>query len=550
MTRRKIFSSLHTTRQWKAIGGLLQIWKRHLRAEERTNREQARYERTQQDQLIAKQRKQYSQQMRAIEKDEKHRNHEELLREAENKNQELSNYLSELTTILEQGLRSSGPVNFNDLRKHEEFPPLVTPLDLQKTVWKPYKEAYCGNISHPGFWGYIFPKILKDYQEKLLQAENQFQSAQKQYENHLAWREAKIEELRKQYESEKKAFAKSISKHNQGIDELENLYASGNSDAVIKYFEIVLGKSKYPKNFPHKFRIAFRAEPKELVIEYELPLPKVIPVIAEYRFIKSRGVIDKKRRKASEIKELYQDIVATCCLRTLSEIFDADIGNCVQVVAFNGFVNTTDPSTGHEIQPHLISIQTTKENFKNIILDRIDKPSCLRNLGAQVSPHPDEMLPVKPIVEFNMVDKRFVNESDVLSDLESRPNLMDLDPFEFENLISNLFGKMGLSVKQTRPSRDSGVDAIAFDTRPILGGKVVIQAKRYKNVVGVSAVRDLYGTMINEGANKGILVTTSHYGTDAYDFKQDKPIELIDGSNLLYLLKQIGYKARIIMPEE
>jgi restriction system protein len=45
----------------------------------------------------------------------------------------------------------------------------------------------------------------------------------------------------------------------------------------------------------------------------------------------------------------------------------------------------------------------------------------------------------------------------------------------------------------------------------------VIQAKRYRNTVGVSAVRDLYGTMMNEGANKGILVTTSGYGRATYE---------------------------------
>ena len=127
---------------------------------------------------------------------------------------------------------------------------------------------------------------------------------------------------------------------------------------------------------------------------------------------------------------------------------------------------------------------------------------------------------------------------------------MDLNPFEFENLVSNLFGQMGFQAKLTRSSKDGGVDAIAFDPRPILGGKVIIQAKRYKNVVPVSAVRDLYGTMINEGEGKGVLVSTSHYGADSYDFAKDKPIELIDGSGLLYLLDQQGVKARIIFPED
>ena len=107
------------------------------------------------------------------------------------------------------------------------------------------------------------------------------------------------------------------------------------------------------------------------------------------------------------------------------------------------------------------------------------------------------------------------------------------------------FGQGGGEVKITRTSRDRGVDAIAFDPDPIRGGKIVIQAKRYTNLVGVDAVRDLYGTVVSEGANMGILVTTSKYGPDAYSFAKDKPLRLLDGSNLLHLLEKHGYRARI-----
>jgi hypothetical protein len=55
-----------------------------------------------------------------------------------------------------------------------------------------------------------------------------------------------------------------------------------------------------------------------------------------------------------------------------------------------------------------------------------------------------------------MVDKRFIEETDVLSDLDQRPNLLELTPAEFESLIHNLFTKMGLDTKQTWPSRDGG----------------------------------------------------------------------------------------------
>ena len=80
------------------------------------------------------------------------------------------------------------------------------------------------------------------------------------------------------------------------------------------------------------------------------------------------------------------------------------------------------------------------------------------------------------------------------------------------------------------PDRGQGRKLIC---RPIFGGKVVIQAKRYKSTVGVSAVRDLFGTVHNEGAAKGILVTTSGYGKASYQFAEGKPLELLDGTNLL-----------------
>lgn len=149
-----------------------------------------------------------------------------------------------------------------------------------------------------------------------------------------------------------------------------------------------------------------------------------------------------------------------------------------------------------------------------------------------------------------MVDRRFIEQGDAISSIQIRPNLMELTPSEFEVLVANLFTQMGLETKLTRSTKDGGVDAIAYDMRPILGGKVVIQARRYSNTVGVSAVRDLYGTMLNEGANKGILVCTSSYGSDAYNFSKDKPIELIDGSGLLYLLKEHAkVDARIVIED-
>ena len=64
-----------------------------------------------------------------------------------------------------------------------------------------------------------------------------------------------------------------------------------------------------------------------------------------------------------------------------------------------------------------------------------------------------------------------------------------------------------------------------------------------------AAVRDLYGTVVNEGANRGILVTTSGYGPDSYEFAKNKPISLVDGANLVAMLLRHGRKFRIDLEE-
>jgi restriction system protein len=153
----------------------------------------------------------------------------------------------------------------------------------------------------------------------------------------------------------------------------------------------------------------------------------------------------------------------------------------------------------------------------------------------------------------NTDDKRVVANRDIKAQLPEEANLAAMPWEDFEHLVRQLFEWMftseGVEVKVTRASRDRGVDAIVFDPDPIRGGKYVIQAKRYTRTVDVAAVRDLYGTVMNEGANRGILVTTSSYGPDSYDFAKDKPISLIDGPNLLALLRKHGRTYRIDLEE-
>jgi restriction system protein len=101
-------------------------------------------------------------------------------------------------------------------------------------------------------------------------------------------------------------------------------------------------------------------------------------------------------------------------------------------------------------------------------------------------------------------------------------NFLSLDAVQFGNLVNILLTKMGLIASTTKRSGDGGIDIIATTEQPIFGGKYVIQRKRYTpgNNVGEPAVRDLFGVMMHENANKGILITTADFSRQAKSFSE------------------------------
>ncbi|WP_204018430.1 restriction endonuclease [Sphaerimonospora thailandensis] len=461
-------------------------------------------------------------------------------------NEGLELRMQALATILQATLQVDDHIDFESLKRPATIPAWQH-KHLEVPVPAPQWEQFAP--AEPTGMGKLFGK--SKYQQALAAAQGQFQQAMAQHQTQERSRTQALAEARAAYEGMVNARKAEAARQHAEIDAFRNEYESGDPDAVVSYYDMVLQRSSYPEGFPQHFKIAFVPESRQLVVEYELPTVDIVPVAKQHRYVKSSDSINESARPATQIKSAYAAAIAQVALRTVHELFEADRGRHLDVVVFNGVVDTIDPASGQKTRPCLITLRTTRDTFGALDLAHVDPLKCLQHLSAGVSKSPVELTPVRPVLEFNMVDARFVEESDALSIIDSRPNLMDLSPGEFEALIQNLFTKMGLEARQTRASRDGGVDCIAYDPRPIFGGKVVIQAKRYKNTVGVSAVRDLYGTLQNEGASKGILVTTAGYGQASFEFAKNKPIELIDGANLLYLLEEhAGVQAKIVPPDE
>lgn len=361
------------------------------------------------------------------------------------------------------------------------------------------------------------------------------------------------EKLVAAWEKRKNDFYNKQQRNNAKIDKLKEDYFNIKEESIIEYCKMILANSKYPINFNKKYELEYNIKNKILIIEYQLPSIDCFPKIKDVKYVASRKEVKEIPISETQLNKMFDNAIYNITLRTIYELFEADEADALGAISFNGWVKAINKATGNTESNCIISIQVKKDEFSEIDLQNVEPKDCFKNLKGVSASKLSTLTPVQPIIQISRTDKRLVEGYDVAEGIDKSTNIAAMDWKDFENLIRELFEKEfksnGGEVKVTQASRDGGVDAIAFDPDPIRGGKIVIQAKRYTNIVDVAAVRDLYGTVVNEGATKGILVSTADYGPDAYKFAQGKPITLLNGSNLLHLLEKHGHHAKIDLKE-
>ena len=400
-------------------------------------------------------------------------------------------------------------------------------------------------------------RAIKNEEESYLKRveswENENKNKIKEWENECKKISKKYDDECKKINDERELFYQERKKINELIDIFKIKYSNLETEAIEQYCNLVLSNSIYPSSFPQSFELEYSKNNKSLIVDYRLPTLEDLPKVKEVKFFKSKKEIKEIPLSQSEINKLFDSSIYQICLRTIHELIEADSVNAIDMVTFNGFVKFINKANGKEENSCIISLQVSKEEFISINLSRVEPKDCFKGLKGVGSSKLHGLSAIKPILDMDRSDSRIAESYSVVGDLDDSVNLAMMDWEDFENLVRELFAKEftneGAEVHVTQASRDGGVDAIAFDPDPIRGGKMVIQAKRYTNVVGVSAVRDLYGTVVNEGAIKGILVTTADYGPDAYKFAKDKPLTLLNGNNLLHMLMKHGTKAKIDIKE-
>jgi restriction system protein len=476
----------------------------------------------------------------------------------EEKNAELREELEALENILRHTLDVDDAIDWSELYRKDRFrmkpQSLVEDVDTRSLLkfnklGRPEKVDNAAIGDEPtldrvranhGLLTKLFQKkkVQEDFEQQLSEWTARQQKAAKS-----------LAESQRRYEAVKAAFEKRKQEDNDAVDAMRTRYESFDRPAIEEYNSMVLENSEYPEQFPRDYELEYQPDSLLLIVDYALPSVDSLPTIESYRFIKARRETTSKEMAKAKQKKLYESVIYQISIRTIHELFEADVINAIEAVAFNGLVTQTNPATGIEETKTILTVLANKAEFLAFDLAKVDPKATFKHMKGVSGTALIDLTPVKPLVTIEKSDRRFVDSRAISGELDETVNIAEMDWEDFEHLVRELFEKEfaagGGEVKVTRASADGGVDAVAFDPDPLRGGKIVIQAKRYTNTVGVAAVRDLFGTVMNEGATKGILVTTSNYGHDSYTFAKDKPIALLNGQNLLYLLEKHGTKARI-----
>ncbi|WP_413085238.1 restriction endonuclease [Streptomyces caniferus] len=355
-------------------------------------------------------------------------------------------------------------------------------------------------------------------------------------------RQAQLAAYRQQYDQWAAGALAEIRQHNCGIEELLAGLRDGHADAAVEYFSAALYSSTaWPEGFPRQIAAAYDPTARQLVLDWELPGYDIVPETKSVRYMPTADQEKETARPAAQRRALYRDVLAQSMLLVLRDLFAADGHGTLDSVALNGFVDDVDPVTGRPAQVYLATVMAPRSAFDSFRLEQVGAVECLtEGLRGQLAARPDQRTAVRPVRLPGDVGGGVVSHG-----TQSEPDLYEMDPIAFENLIAELFRAMGMQAVTTQRSGDGGVDVDALDPDPIRGGKIVVQVKRYRNTVPPTAVRDLYGTVQSEGANKGVLVTTSRFGPGAHTFANGKPLSLIAGPELVDLLGRYGLRGRL-----
>jgi restriction system protein len=120
--------------------------------------------------------------------------------------------------------------------------------------------------------------------------------------------------------------------------------------------------------------------------------------------------------------------------------------------------------------------------------------------------------------------------------------LRSLSSRNLEYLVAALWERMGYETTVTKATRDGGKDVIARRKEPGRSEAILIECRQWNKHIPVTTVREMTGVMLDERANKGIIVAPGGFamgsGSATEYAARVKTVELVNGPQLAALMTE------------
>jgi len=105
---------------------------------------------------------------------------------------------------------------------------------------------------------------------------------------------------------------------------------------------------------------------------------------------------------------------------------------------------------------------------------------------------------------------------------------------QFENLLAETYGRIGyLVLEHNAFEKDQGVDLLLRKSANLY----LVRCRNWQSrQIDLDLVKRMYSLMYDRQASGAIIITSGTFSRDAIRFAADKPIDLIDGRQLMELI--------------
>lgn len=341
--------------------------------------------------------------------------------------------LTELETLLASTLGQDPYLPFEQLKEPMPEARFQPPPQLAEPAPAPELNAFLPQP--PSGLGALAPGRKRAHADAVAQGRVSYEQAAAAHARAEQDRLEQLARARASYERAQAGDRERVRRQHASIDQMASDFAAGQRKAVAGYFAEVLAVQSYPGDFPTGVKIAYKPAAQEMIVDIDLPLLYAVPELASCEYLPGKKELRYKKLAVADRNKRYQMVIAQMTLRTVRCVFTADRGGLAANVACNGYVDIINRATGQPARECLVSVNVDRDLFGSLELAQVDPLDCLAYLHAKISRTPEQYQPVQPIVDYPWDDLPYADELDATAGLDSVKNVLELDGYEFEDLI-------------------------------------------------------------------------------------------------------------------